>query len=251
MRPREDYEEVERFLRSGLNDCQVSRLSGIPRRTIRDWRVLGEPGNRGSITRGHRNADCPSCAGAMPDGPAYAYLLGLYLGDGCISEYKRGVFRLRITLDSRYPGIILECALAMSAVRPSGRMAVGLTEKVGCVEVGAHWRHWPCLFPQHGPGRKHERRIVLAAWQDDIVRAHSDRLLRGLIHSDGCRGLNRVNGKGYPRYLFSNNSDDIRGIFCRACEDFGVRWRQSKWNVISVARRPSVRKLDLVIGPKE
>ena len=31
------------------------------------------------------------------------------------------------------------------------------------------WQHWPCLFPQHGPGRKHERPIVLEHWQRVIV----------------------------------------------------------------------------------
>ena len=32
---------------------------------------------------------------------------------------------------------------------------------------------------------------------------HPKEFLRGLIHSDGCRVLNRVNGKGYPRYFFT------------------------------------------------
>ena len=28
-------------------------------------------------------------------------------------------------------------------------------------EVASFSKHWPCLFPQHGPGRKHERKIEL------------------------------------------------------------------------------------------
>jgi hypothetical protein len=83
------------------------------------------------------------------------------------------------------------------------------------------------------------------------VEKHPGRLLRGLIHSDGYRGLNYVNGKGYPRYLFCNRSDDIRGIFCQACDTYGVRWRQSNQWTISIARAPDVAKLDLVVGPKE
>ena len=35
------------------------------------------------------------------------------------------------------------------------------------------WKHWPCLFPQHGPGRKHERPIVLEDWQRDDRRART------------------------------------------------------------------------------
>ena len=75
-------------------------------------------------------------------------------------------------------------------------------------------------------------------------------LLRGLIQSDGCRVLNRVNGKDYPRYQFTNASEDIRGIFCDTCDGYGVRWRQSAYRTISVSRRPDVAKLDAVIGPK-
>jgi hypothetical protein len=38
---------------------------------------------------------------------AYAYLLGLYLGDGCLLKtHREGVMRLNITLDSRYTEII-------------------------------------------------------------------------------------------------------------------------------------------------
>lgn len=55
--------------------------------------------------------------------PDYVYLLGLYLGDGSISTHARGVFRLRVTLDQRYPGIIQECARAMRTVTDKGRRA--------------------------------------------------------------------------------------------------------------------------------
>jgi hypothetical protein len=127
---------------------------------------------------------------------------------------------------------------------------VGRTHAEGCVVVGAYWKHWPCLFPQHGLGRKHLRPIVLTTWQREVVQRLPGLLLRGLIHSDGCRVLNRVNGTNYPRYMLSNNSPDIRGIFSQACDQFGVAWRRMKWNTISVARRPDVERMDRAIGPK-
>ncbi len=95
------------------------------------------------------------------------------------------------------------------------------------------------MFPQHGPGRKHERRIALASWQQRIVDAYPRQLLRGLIHSDGCRVMNRVwKGKyEYPRYFFTNVSADILQIFRDTCDAIGVPHRDSKWNTISIARR--------------
>jgi hypothetical protein len=185
------------------------------------------------------------------DRALYAYLLGVYLGDGCISLGRRGVFRLRIVLDLKYPNFVDECAAAISAVgqRPTGRV-----QRQGCVELYSNWKHWPCLFPQHAPGPKHRREIKLVDWQLECTRAHPDQFLRGLNHSDGCRLTNRVrNRKGkeyeYPRYMFTNFSSDIRKIFCDACVEYGVAWRQMNWKTISVARSADVAKLDAAIGP--
>lgn len=119
---------------------------------------------------------------------------------------------------------------------------------------GGYSAHWPCLFPQHGPGTKHERAIALEAWQREILGAYPWRFLRGLIHSDGCRSMNTIRHSKrtytYPRYNFTNRSDDIRALFCEYCDMVGVEWRRmSRWN-ISVARRASVALMDRHIGPK-
>ncbi|MGH9216321.1 MAG: transcriptional regulator, partial [Acidimicrobiales bacterium] len=158
--------------------------------------------------------------------PAYAYLLGLYLGDGCLTGNEKDVYRLRIVLDVRYPSIIAECAAAMAQVLPN---KVGMINNPGCVAVNAYSKHWPCLFPQHGPGPKHLRPIVLRQWQDEIaLDRHPELFLRGLIHSDGYRGINRIKGRyAYPRYLFDNRSDDIRALFLDGCRRVGVHASQS------------------------
>lgn len=122
------------------------------------------------------------------------------------------------------------------------------------VLVTSYWRGWPCLFPQHGPGRKHNRAIQLAPWQSAVADRHPGALARGLIHTDGWRGENRVLSKGraytYPRYQFSNRSDDIREIFCQTCDRLGVAWRPwGPWH-ISMATRDAVARLDEHVGAK-
>ena len=85
------------------------------------------------------------------------YLLGLYLGDGMLTRMPgKAVWKLRIFQDARYVGLIAAGEHAMSAV--SGRRAAS-TPKIGCVDSHSHWKHWICLFPQHGPGPKHLRPI--------------------------------------------------------------------------------------------
>src|SRR5262249_48559821 len=103
-------------------------------------------------------------------------------------------------------------------------------------------------------GRKHERPISLAEWQQEIVQAEPWAFIRGLIHSDGCRAINRVRVRDkryeYPRYFFSNMSRDILELFGDACDRVGVEWRYNRFNSISVARRASVELLDIYVGAK-
>jgi hypothetical protein len=178
---------------------------------------------------------------------AYAYLLGLYLGDGMLTLTARHVWRLRISLDTKYPDIVARAKAAMLdvAVRRVGEVA-----RPGCVEISSYWKHWICAFPQHGPGPKHLRRVRLKAWQDRLVEQQPGAFLAGLIHSDGCRCQNRVKGREYPRYFFSNKSADIRGLFIAACDVVGVETRPDGPRNVSVARRDSVEILDRLVGPK-
>jgi hypothetical protein len=137
---------------------------------------------------------------------------------------------------------------------PAGRVGLHFRHGGTCAWVTNSSKQWPCLFPQLGPGKKHERRIELTDWQLRLVERHPRELLRGLIHSDGCRFANTVrHGEktySYPRYNFSNRSDDIREIFCDACDLLGIEWRVMNWWDISVARRASVARLDEFVGPK-
>ena len=229
---------------TGATATDISRALGIPRPTVRGWLA-------GALPRSHRSRACGRCGhehnfGELP--PEYAYLLGLYLGDGCVSAHARGVYRLRVVLDARYPGIIETTAGAMRRVR-QGKVLVQPRPE-NCVEVSAYWRAWPCLFPQHGPGKKHHREIRLTEWQLALVNRAPEQLLRGLIQSDGCRFQSTGRNWSAPRYSFTNYSSDIRGIFCSACEKLGVRWTSAGRFTIYVSRKADVAILDSFIGPK-
>ena len=194
----------------------------------------------------------------VPDAYGYSWLLGFYLGDGCVSGAGRA-YQLRVVLDGRYPQVIEDCCTAVAMVVPHARIHVRPRRVDAGVIVEASSPLWPRILPQHGPGRKHNRPIVLAPWQREIVDTHPRPFLRGLIHSDGCRTANRfkttlpsgrVAEYAYPRYFFSNRSADIRGLFCEYCARLGIRTTQSNPRNISVAHRDSVAALDAFVGPK-
>jgi hypothetical protein len=230
----------------GVSASAIARTTGMPRSTIREW--LADPD---AALAAHGRSICFACASRpCPHPGSYAYLLGQYLGDGYLVTSAR-VPKLRIACADAYPVIASEVDAAMALL--SGNKS-GSVQGIGCSDHYCYWNHWPCHFPQHGPGMKHTRPIVLADWQQALVHDHPWPLIRGLIHSDGCRSMNRVVVRGkayaYSRYLFANESRDILSIMGTTLDRVGVEWRYNRPNSISVARRSSVALMDEHVGPK-
>jgi hypothetical protein len=247
-----DFESAMTLVEAGLSDPEIARLTEIPRSTISAWR-------HGRGAQYHRRLSAARPSWRPPHPRSYSYLLGAYLGDGCIVTTRAGAAWLVITLDAAYPGIVEETAVAAQACFPDTRVRRYSRGDGSVTAVQVSHPALPFAFPQHGAGRKHLRPIELEDWQLELTHRFPRELLRGLIHSDGCRTTNRFKTKlpsgrvaayQYPRYFFSNLSDDIRRIFCEHCELLGIRWTQSNPRNISISRRKSVALLDEFIGPK-
>jgi hypothetical protein len=245
MRSTEQFEAVRQLIAAGLNDCAIARQTGIPRPTVREWRC--KPPARLRLPPALSPCGVDHDFAGIPAAP-YCYLLGLYLGDGCISLYRR-VWRLRIVLDAKYPTIVDRCSEAINVLMPGQRAHARPLPK-NCVEVSLYSKHWPCLFPQHGPGRKHDRRIALEPWQQALVDRETEEFVIGLIHSDGCRVVANDRGVMSVRYHFSNMSEDIIGLFTGALDKLGIPWTRSSKKIVSVYRKAATARLDTFVGPK-
>ena len=145
MRSQADKAAVRDLLARGYTDRSVADISGVPSNTVGRWRRSWPP-----IPIRWR----------PPHEQSYAYLLGMYLGDGCLYA-GRGRGRLQISLDSSYPAVIDDCWSAMVLSMPDRR--AGLVHRGGerVTILQSCSKLWLIAFPQHGPGRKHERAIVL------------------------------------------------------------------------------------------
>jgi hypothetical protein len=199
-------------------------MLGVSRAAIREWRRAG-PGSG------------PTCPASPSSSPDYAALFGFYLGDGHISR-NQGTFALRISCDASLPLVVAEVDACVSTIHPE--RPIFHVRAPGVIVIQGYWKHWPCLFPQHGPGRRHERELGMADWQWAIVEEHPAAFLRGLFHSDGARVNNWatriVDGRkkryDYPRWQFVNASEEILGWCGDALDLIDVPWRRS-------GRRPS------------
>ena len=231
------------LVEQGVNDCEIARRLGVPRTTVRDWR---------RPTYVSRLGRCPRCWRRIRrlafSGADYAELLGLYLGDGHISAGAR-TERLRIFLDARYRTIVGETDALLRRCFPQN--PVGRVCFHGGAEVVLHVYsgHLSCLFPQHGAGKKHEREIVLEAWQRSIVDAAPWAFLRGCIRSDGCVFVNRTGRYEYLSYGFYDYSLDILDLFESTCVAQGLRPRRYA-KAVRLNRREDVARLLEHVGVK-
>ena len=253
----EAIDAVFGLLNQDIGPAEASRRTGVPFETILNWKQ----GRLPKRYRLHRAGIefCPACGGVEHDfatleASDYSYVLGVYLGDGWLTKHSKGTWALRVAQDMKYPGLVEECCAAIQAIRSRWPHVTDDPRGTKCVRITSYWKQWACLLPQHGPGRKHKRKIELTPWQWELVEAAPGRFLRGLVHTDGWRGTNKVFAKGkhyeYPRYQFSNRSDDIRKLFTDVCDLLDIAWRPwGRWN-ISVARRDAVARLDEYVGLK-
>lgn len=257
MHPPHVREQALALVAEGLNDCEISRRLGVPRRTILDWR-------RPTYIRKAPVAVCPRCWRAAKlirfTPQDYVEFLGLYLGDGCISKGPRTA-RLRIALDTKYPKIVADAEELLERCFPGNAVDVVPYQKGRCVAISLYCSHLACLLPQHGSGRKHERRIVLEPWQQELLEIAPWSFIKACIRTDGCAFINRTDihrpqPYEYLSYAFSNKSKDIIDLFVGACDLAGVQGcrvtynkRRDIWH-IRINRRESVQRMVAGVGFK-
>jgi len=267
MRDYDDYRKILELWELGFNKKQIERIAYIPRTTVRDCisrysslKGLEENAQRASRSTPYEVLGRIRNPENIHTQRVYAYILGIYLGDGNITKV-RSVYRIRITLDARYPDIIKTCSEAIQTLLPENQIGIVkryYRERLSCVDVSCFYKFWPDLLPQHGIGSKHDREIRLEEWQQRIVDTYPLEFFRGLYHSDGSRFSNVVKGKDYPRYQFTNISDDIRRMFCETSDKLGLHWtlkhRRSQARDhatdVFISKRKDVEYLDRVVGPK-
>jgi len=125
-----------------------------------------------------------------------AYVIGLALGDGNLSNPNGRAVRLRITCDTRYKNLIKRACLAIKKLLPENKVSIIKRAKTFC-DISCYsnrWEDW--LGWKAKQGSKYKQKVSIPTWIIEN-KTYSIHCLRGLLETDGSiyidRGYKMVN----------------------------------------------------------
>jgi DNA-binding transcriptional regulator WhiA len=126
-----------------------------------------------------------------------AYVIGLALGDGNLSNPNSRATRLRITCDKQYPLLIKRIVNALKLLFPQNKVSI-VERKENCLDISVYSNHLERLLGwQSGQGSKFAQKVAIPEW----IKQNSGykiNCLKGLIETDGSIYLDR----GYKTIQF-------------------------------------------------
>jgi hypothetical protein len=126
----------------------IARETGVPRSTIRSWLDRRAGVAQSAEAAGLKSAQWGFESPHQHQIPSYAYLLGMYLGDGYIAHVG-GTYALRVYLNRRHREIIDHVKRAIHEVLPGLRVGEVHRSDEALTVVTCYSVHWPSVFPQH------------------------------------------------------------------------------------------------------
>lgn len=252
------YKFMENNPNHGLSDYKVSEKLGISRPNIQRWRKQYFSNSSKMMKRKEileasalkRYGDPNNMDVTKLPSDSYAYILGMYLGDGCLSKStKCRTCTLYITQNREYDIVVNDCLNHLKNLMKEFDIepTVVYRKNSKACDIKINSVYTLKLFPQHGEGLKHDRKINLEDWQWTHVEKEPWMFIKGLMHSDGSKYFDKYNSKWH--WQFTNRSEDIKDILCQVCDTVGLQWTRCKQNV-SFYKSESVIMLNENVGEK-
>lgn len=132
------------------------------------------------------------------DLPLRAYVVGVAIGDGNLSNPNGRAVRLRITCDTKYPALIAKIRTALEKLLPQNRVSV-VTSRGNYLNLSVYSNHLESLLGwKASGGSKRHQDVRVPAWvfEDRSLSMHC---LQGLIETDGAVYTDH----GYKMVIFS------------------------------------------------
>lgn len=254
MRTYQEYIKVKELAEKGLNKCQISRETKIPRATIKTWLLRGfcnKAYDKNGLKIGRYEELNPAKILESEEAQkAYSHILAVYLSDGHIIKmpHKEKLYKISLYNDIKYPLNTKEWADNLQKILTKNRVLVYQRNGYNMKIVISYNQNLLLLFPQHGPGEKYTRKLELADWQKKIIQKYPEQFIRGCIQSDGCIYWQVIGNHSYKRYNYVNKSSDIMDFFLFACECVGIKKEKylSPKRQVFVAQNFSKNDIDIL-----
>lgn len=239
--------EAKKLRENGENWLTISKKLNIPRGTIKYWFDGGEiKFNKQLKKEFNLKTFLEEIENDERKKRAYSYILGLYLGDGHITKTaKKDIYRLRIFLHDRYKNLNEYALRNLQEILVENKCTIFSSKDCALDIISVYKKNIKEIFPQHGEGLKHKRKIKLEKWQKEIIDPLC--FIQGLFHSDGSY----VQGKNVF-YQFTNMSTDIKKMYLYYCKKIGVQTSSTDFNKknIYIYKKNFVKYLEEKIGTK-
>jgi DNA-binding transcriptional regulator WhiA len=110
-----------------------------------------------------------------------AYITGVALGDGNLSNPNGRATRLRVTCDKKYPNLILHIQKNLETLFPKNK--ISLVNRTGCVDISCYSNQLEDLL-EWRVGSKSKQLACVPQW---ILKSekYTRECLRGLLQTDG------------------------------------------------------------------
>ncbi len=159
-------------------------------------------------------------ASLTPDLELQAYVIGLAIGDGNLSNPNGRATRLRITCDTKYPALIARIQDALQQLLPRNRVAL-VHGNGNYVNVSVYSNSLELLLGWRAAGGSKKKQSVRVPPWICHNRTLSIHCLRGLIETDGAV----YHDRGYPMVIFSSVIFELAEQIDQMICDLGFRSR--------------------------
>lgn len=113
-----------------------------------------------------------------------AYIIGLALGDGNLSNPNKRAIRLRITCDKKYPLLIENIKKSIEKLLPDNKVGV-VNKKDGSIDVSCYSNYWQDVLGwKWNAGSKYKQKVSIPKWIKND-KEYSKKCLLGLFQTDG------------------------------------------------------------------
>ncbi len=132
-----------------------------------------------------------------------AYVIGLAIGDGNLSNSNGRATRLRVTCDPKYPNLIQRISAALRSLLPQNK--VSIIKRKDAIDVAVCSNHLEDVLGwRANGGPKFVQRVTILSW---IKKEKNCKIacLRGLIETDGSIYVDR----GYKMVIFKSVIPDL------------------------------------------